>query len=368
MRLFKSCLGSLLCLGLLFSCSKDDGDDTNPNQDTVTMGEIDKTFFSQVKKSADEYDKNVIWNGYQFSKQSMYFVNVNSSGIPIRGFVINPSKVIDGMVKIPDTESNGLNLYRFDKEMNNLKDALANGNELFEFTHKIEGDSYYAQVYNETEVKDLTSISVAVHEVFHIYQIYGNNWQDAEGLLQDEKNYPITSELLPLQIMIGKIAEKMPQETNTNRIKKYLEMYVAIRSEEMRLDPTPQNLVKNMANNQEDAEGSAQYIEYTNAYNVFPEFKDPFEQMHLENLTKPEHVRDLFAFGLWYGTGAAVIYMLDNQGVDYAKEIVTNKTPFDVANDFLNLDQTQKEKALQDAKDEFNWTEIVNESTRLLNL
>jgi len=362
-----ACLALAFCLTII-SCDKDDDDTPTPTNVSNKLEEIDKTFFSQIKKSSDIFDKDQIWKSYHFSKHPKYFIFRDKNKKPIRAYVINPLSKLKGGMKITAGDSYDLKLYRYDVGINETNENLKKGNDYFDFSLKVEGEKYYAQIYSEETVKDSKNgaYQFAVHEVFHVFQ--GEKWTENESAIQDEKNYPLTKDLLALQILTTKIAAKMPLEKDKTKLENYLKMYVAIRSEEIRLDPTTKKLVKNMANEQEKGEGTAKYIEVMNSYQVDPNFKGAFNSSSTEFIKTKKDLRSQFAFGIWYDTGAAATYMLKTIGVDVESEISTGLTPYDMAVKKLKLTEIQKKTALKNAKDEFGWDDIVKEEQRLLSL
>jgi hypothetical protein len=190
-----------------------------------------------------------------------------------------------------------------------------------------------------------------------------------QGAIQDEDNYPINNQLLPLQLMTLAISKKFPTETNAENITKFLSMYVAIRSKEMELDPTSNKLVKNMANPQEQGEGTAKYVDYEIGKQLFTNFDETYDVTSTESITTKSEVRSYFAWGIWYYTGASVVYMLKQKGVDVETEVKNGKTLYDIANETVNLTDAQKETFLDQAKSEFNYnTTIMTETDRLLGL
>ncbi|OJJ21312.1 hypothetical protein BKI52_12170 [marine bacterium AO1-C] len=356
-----------ICLSTI-ACKKNE--EVKPNTSTVSVSTNDKTFFAQLKKTGDEFAKGNIWRGYNFDKTPMYLVYRDASGTPVRGYLVNPISTIAGAVKVSEADNQGLNVYRYDAMINQANTKLKAGNDAFEFNYKIEGNDYYLQAYADQDIANYEAISLATHEVFHTFQ-FTSAWSPNPGELQDEQNYPINADLLSYQLLLLKIAEKMPKETDQAKIKSYLEMYVALREAEMKLDPSPSKLVRFMANNQEEGEGTARYIEYAVNYRVFSDFtskRPSFVDVNSVEITSQRQVRSTFAFGIWYSTGAAVAYMLDNQGVDIATQIQSNKNVYEVAVAHLNLTEAQKTAALNQAKVEFNWTSIQQEAARLMAL
>ena len=359
-----------LILSVFFvSCDKDEDVPTPKAYGKAEA--IDIAFFDQIKKVGDEFDKGEIWKGYNFSKMPMYIAYRDKDKKLVRGYLINPHKELEGALEVESKVAKGLtNVYRYDKEMSRLNDVLTKGNGIFDFMFIIDNVKYYAQVYDNQEVNRGDGIVLALHEMFHVYQI-NSGWKEPEGSIQDQDSYPINKDLVALQIMASKIGELFPGETDKAVIKDYLKMYVAIRSKEMEIDPSPRKMVKNMANSQENHEGSAKYIEFLCARNILPEYKkqNPTLSLGIQNyLTTKDDVKGHFAFGVWYDTGAAAIHMLKTLGTDIEAELPKEHTPFDIASKLLNMTDAEKAEALQKAKDKFDWTAIQEKATELVQL
>ncbi|HAS41285.1 MAG TPA: hypothetical protein DCS93_12440 [Microscillaceae bacterium] len=327
----------------------------------------DKIFFSQLKQASDELAKGDIWRGYNFDKMPMYFVHRDAEGTPTQGYLVNPVEPVLGATKVNDTESKGLDVYRYDLAMGQADEQLKAGNGLFDFYYPIGDTDYYLQAYTDEQVGDNWAITVAVHECFHVFQRAGT-WTTNSGAVVDRDNYPITQELLSYQLLLLKIAEKMPQETDKAQLRTYLEMYVALREQEMKLDPSRGQLVKFMANNQEEREGSAQYVEYLVSARILSGYttqRPSFTNINLAQLFFQPQVKQAFSFNIWYGTGAAALYMLASQGVDIETQVQTDKNVYEVAAAYLNMAETQKSTVLEQAKVEFDWASIQKEASRL---
>jgi len=148
-----------------------------------------------------------------------------------------------------------------------------------------------------------------------------------------------------------------------------LSMYIAIRSKEIEVDPSSKKLVKNMANSQEVSEGTAKYVDYTLSKDLFENFDKTYEVMSLGDITSKKEVRSYFAWGIWYSTGAAVVYMLKQKGVNVEEGVKNGKTLYQLASETMNLTNSQKESFLNLARTEFEYsTTIINETNRLLSL
>ncbi|MEL6535205.1 MAG: hypothetical protein AAFQ98_07340 [Bacteroidota bacterium] len=351
--------GSLIAIGT--SC------DPTPEPSSNEVEETDRTLFSQIDYAFSNTAK--VWRGYEFSSFPQYYLaRETENATPQRGFLVNPVNEVPGATRIPEENAQGLNVYRFDAEMKAANRKLKRGNGFYDYDYPINDGAYYVQVYNQGEVerRGTSSIELAVHEVFHAFQ---NTWAYPENSMQDEKNYPITRDLLPLQLMEVEIAKKMPGEADLAAIDKYLSMYVAIRSRSIELDPTADQLVKNMANNQELGEGTAKYVEYMVAKDLFATFDTSFEEVEVRAIDSKDGVRGYFAWGIWYGTGAAVTYMLKQKGVDVESKAKEGINLYQMAVEALSLTAAQRADYLAQAKAEFGWDTILKtEADRLLAL
>lgn len=355
----------VVLLTLFVGCSSNDPKKVTPSPDKLE--EIDKTFVAHIKHAEDETAKNTIWRGYDYSTFPQYFIYRDKNKQTKRGLLINPHKTISGATRITDATAKDVAVFRYDAEMAKLSDDLKKGNDLFTFSYKVSGSGYYGQVYDDEGIayNGSSSIELAVHEVFHKYQ---DKWKSASGHVQDEANYPINNQLLPLQLLTMEIAKRLPAETNQATLDDYLAMYVAIRSEEIKLDTSPKKLVKNMANWQENYEGTAKYVEYMVSKDLFSDFAKSFEVTSTESMKTKSDMRGYFAWGIWYYTGASVTHLLKSKGVNVEAAVEEGKTLYDLASETLNLTDAQKAVALQKAKDVFGWSNLVTESNRLLAL
>lgn len=344
------------------------GDAAEPDKSSDGTAEtIDKLLFSHIKKAQENSEK--VWKGYKFDTYPMYLVHrAKESAAPTRGFLIS-SREVAGAKLIPEADAGGLKVYRYDAGLSKAQEALKKGNGVFEFEFDVEGHTHYLQAYTDAEVdrtSGSSSIELAFHEVFHQFQF---GWTNPDGAVQEEDKYPLTQELLPLQLMTLAISKKMPGVTDTAEIDKYLSMYVAIRTEEIKQDPSPGKLVKNMANPQEAAEGSAKYVDFEVSKDLFDKFDATYDIGTTASITSKADARSFFAWGIWYATGAAAIYMLKKKGVDVEAGLKAGKTPFDLATTSLNLTEAQMSASLAAARAEFAFdTTLTEEAKRILAL
>lgn len=339
------------------------------SQSSTTVGSTDlatpqdEFLFSHIKGLGDIYAKNEIWKGYAYHSYRQYLVHFTEKG-PDRAFIINPPTPPKGAIRLDALEGKGLVVYRYDLRMQEAYDLVfgPEGNGTFEFTFDIEGNDYYLQAYSDdlAEGSGDTSraVSFSTHELFHRYQ---DNWEEVPGAKQDFDNFPLTRELLELQILCQEIMKELPSyPSEISALKKILRQYVAIRSKEMELDPTPDQLIRNHELYQEQMEGSPKYIETIGNMQFFTLSTQPvhfsYSIFEFSIETKAE-VRSMMGQSVYYGTGPGVIYILDRLGVNI-EAMEQGKTPYDLAKAYLNRSKGEQDQALQEAKMIKNWPEI----------
>ena len=326
--------------------------------------EVDRCLFEQMKDLEKVYISKKIWKGYSYRAYPQYFVHRNAVGTLDRAFLINPVRIPPSAIRLDRKESMGLDVWRYDGHLAKADVALFGpfGNELFEFDLLIGNVEHYLQVYTDDLSRDsddpTQTVSFSIHENFHRYQ---NKWEWVPEAQQDFRNFPVQQKLLELQILCQEITKDLPLEKITKAAaRNLLEQYVAIRTEEMNLDPTKGRLIKNHELYQEQMEGSARYIETMASLAVFDRDSFPSSfgyslfEFHVE--TK-EDVRGIVGQTVYYGTGASAIYLLDQVGYPI-EEMEQGKTPYDLAKTYLALSPQQMNQALARAKSIPNWPAV----------
>ncbi|HOY18589.1 MAG TPA: hypothetical protein PLC89_14885 [Haliscomenobacter sp.] len=324
---------------------------------------VDELLFSHIKGLGDIYARDEIWKGYAYNSYHQYLVHFTEKG-PDRAFVINPPTPPKGAIRLDANEGKGLVIYRYDLRMKEAYDLVfgPDGNGTFEFTFDIAGNNYYLQAYSDdlAEGSGDTSraVSFSTHELFHRYQ---DNWENVPDSKQDFDNFPLTVELLELQILCQEIMKELPSyPSEISALKKILRQYVAIRSKEMELDPTPDQLIRNHELYQEQMEGSPKYIETMGNLQFFTQSTVPvhfsYSIFEFSIETKAE-VRGMMGQSVYYGTGPSAIYILDRLGVNI-EAMEQGKTPYDLAKAYLNMSKSERDQALREAKMIKNWSEI----------
>lgn len=335
---------------------------------------VDESLFERINSVTASYKKNEIWKGYDsYATVSQYLIYVTGGekdAKAARAFLINPKTTVSGATKLDQSESKGLDVYRYDGKMQEALEQLQKGNGAYDFDFVIDGQKYYLQLYRDGDAEGHEDVALTTHENFHAFQFA--NWDFVPGALQDEANYPITKELLSLQMLSLDTLLNLPDTALTKeKATDLLQQYVAIRSQEIALDPSSKKLVKNMANPQEQAEGSARYVEVMGLRDGLKSnttFVYPFSAHDELTITSKAALREAFAFGIWYETGAAATYLLDRLEVDIEKEFAAGKTPYDVAVATLKMSQADKDAALKKAQAGSNWSAIQAEADAFIKL
>lgn len=340
-----------------------------PSQ-TELATELDEHMFNQIKLGMDTVEREKLWAGYQYKNTPQYMIRVESDK-PVTGFIINPQSEIDGAQKVGNNENKGLNIVRFDGQMIQAQDKLKQGNGIYDFDYEIDGKKYYLQSYQEkntfTNNKPVSeTAALSVHEVFHQFQ--SNHWQQPANYQQDEANYPLTAELLPLQMMTLELFKDLPDIQDKAKLKSILSQYVAIKSKEIEIDNSEKKLVRNMGLGQELYEGTARYVE---TLALRKNFDDKKQLKFVVTPTLPPldtmaRVRETFAFGIFYDTGASVTYLLKELGYP-VEDLGKGLYPFDAAKDMLKMSNTDLEQTLAKVKSHPKWVEIEKHASHLLS-
>ncbi len=308
---------------------------------------IDREAFSQVSKLSKTLREEKIWNGYNVNNYHIYLIHTDRNDNPINGYIINPHKNFSGMTKLSADDSFGLDVYEYNEVKDHMMNAINQSNGTYDLNYEFEGELYQLMAYSDYLVESRQLGTLLVHEVFHTFQ---RNWAWIWGANQDSDNYPLSKELVALQVLSLSALEGLPSETNVEELRERLKMYLAIRMEEMRLDFSSAKLVRSMANTQERSEGTANFVEeysyhltYDKSYNFvsFDPHKIEDRYWHGER-----YIRDYFTWSIWYNTGASVVYCLKKLGVNIETELSKAQTPFDVAEAFINLTDSEKQSYL----------------------
>lgn len=353
---------------------------TNPGP-TELATELDETLLKQIKKTMDLVEADKLWQGYDYKSVPQYFIRRENNN-PVTAFVINPQSNIEHAIKLGDNESHGLNVVQLEESMINAVDKLKAGNDLYDYDFKIDGKEYYIQAYtkNSVDIKNpmiTSAFSLAVHEVFHAYQ--GKNFKSPthyEQLAFDKfDTYPLTDELVSLQLMLMELLKGFPEESITQpAAKEALKKYYVIINEMLKRDPTAHSgyktgLIYKHGLGQELFEGSALYIDQMVSRKVLAItsenkfiYSAPFKMDQAIDgyvpLTTKKDVIDYFAFNVFYYTGSSAIWLLQRAGYDI-KNLEQGIYPFDAAKGYLALSEVEEINLLSELKLDARWPKAM---------
>ncbi len=350
---------SSVTITTISSCNSEDDKSPTPIQNpTVLSDAIDQVFFKQLKSAGTVFAQNEIWENFDFANISQYVIRKDGNQTA-KGFIINPSTVTDEMQKISEDLSSGIKVYRYDKQVQEAIQVLESGNGLFDFNYVIDGNNYYLQSYSKEEVENSEALAISVHENFHVYQF---GWNEKQSAFQDFDNFPVTKSLLSLQMLTVEILRNIERLEDKDKLRKLLSQYVAIRTEEIKLDPSSNQLITNHSNYQELVEGTAKYIEVRGmlASNLFPTTEFAYvntQTVERSNVNSLAAVRELVGQLVFYDTGSAVIHALEKLGVTI-ENLENNLYPYDMAKDYLQLSEQQLTSYLAEAKLHEKWDQI----------
>ena len=200
----------------------------------------------------------------------------------------------------------------------------------------------HALKYTDPSVDPYSSPSDAgwplflAHEAFHAVQL-SPSWKQLDNS-QDIEGYPLDETHLAL-IMLEDAALKMAvkqQETQTGDAE-YLRYFIAVREERIRL----YREVTQLDFAQERGEGTARYIEHRLGKLLqHPEFNlDTFgDQLEFQEIGE-SGIRDTAAFGRFYGTGAAISFLLDELNIPWKERVEQGESPYQVLRQMLQQNE-----------------------------
>ena len=192
------------------------------------------------------------------------------------------------------------------------------------------------------------------HEAFHAVQNFSPNWKKGFDS-QDIKGYPLDERHLAL-IMLEDAALKMAveQEIAQTDNSEYLRYFVAVREERIRLYPE----VARLDFPQERFEGTARYIENRlGALLQNPDFNLESFATQLNEIGE-SHIRDTAAFARFYGTGAAISFLLDELKIPWKKRVEQSESPYEVLLKVLRQKQVLEPDDLAAAKEKLDFSAI----------
>ena len=213
------------------------------------------------------------------------------------------------------------------------------------------------------------------HELFHVYGFtvdedyfgIGNSIQDYDGLI-------LTSETMPYILLLYDVMIDAYHVNDQESKRKLLEYYVSIYHKLLELDPTEDNLIRKHGLYLEKREGVARYIEVFGTLNSLGNntIEDPTHgyQNLGENATTRQDVIDVYSFRIFYHTGAGAVYLLNSLGYENLDQgfLIPTNTSYDLARDFVDLSEEELENVLENAKEEYQWSDLEERAAYLASL
>jgi hypothetical protein len=233
-------------------------------------------------------------------------------------------------------------------------------------------DNFYYQYKNRN---GYFHVAAFWHELHHVYgfnvgeQYYGigNYIQDLDGLF-------LTSETMPYILLLYDVMIDAYHVSDQESKRKLLEYYVSIYDKLLELDATEDNLIRKHGLYLEKREGVARYIEVFGTLNSLGNntIEDPTHgyQNVGENAIRKQDVIDVYSFRIFYHTGAGAVYLLNSLGYENLDQdfLIPTNTSYDLARDFVDLSQEELENVLENAKEEYQWSDIEERAAYLASL
>ena len=193
-----------------------------------------------------------------------------------------------------------------------------------------------------------------VHETFHTFQFQG--WNDKMGN-QDIAGYPLDETHLAL-IMLETAAlraavDSRDKSTRTENTR----MFIAVREERMKLHTE----VEYLDLPQEQIEGTAKYVEHRMGSLLGFGHTNLNTFANADIMTMPEmpesRIRVHAAFDRFYGTGAALCYLIENFAVkDWKTQVADGLSPYEVLRDRFALSDSDMKALLASAKEAYGFS------------
>lgn len=233
-------------------------------------------------------------------------------------------------------------------------------------------DGFYYQYKNRN---GYFHVAAFWHELFHVYGFtvdedyfgIGNYMQNYDGLI-------LTSETMPYILLLYDVMIDAYHVNDQESKRKLLEYYVSIYDKLLELDATEDNLIRKHGLFLEKREGVARYIEVFGTLNSLGNntIEDPTHgyQNVGENAIRKQDVIDAYGFRIFYHTGAGAVYLLNSLGYENLDQdfLIPTNTSYDLARDFVDLSQEELENVLENAKEEYQWSDIEERAAYLVSL
>lgn len=339
----------------------------------------EKSVFLKLQQMAAA--ANALWPDYDYIYSYPVYIAFNDpQGNYSSGYLMNPPEndLPSGALIVSDEELADLNLYRYDEGLEEAQAVM--GDQLLFSQLSFGSTTYFA-------IRELRQSSnfyldyanqfnnglplILIHELFHFYQFEAGAFQ-VGTYLQDRNNYPLDEASITTHLMVSYLMAEAYKAQTEEEKEEYLDYYVSLMHDLVQNDPSTQQLVTNFALKATMVEGSARYIEVFSAQStIFPNItEDPTYGWHeeLRNTSQAQTVRQFFAFRMWYHTGAIVVKLLVDAGVDVHQGFQQGLTPYDLALNRKNYTEIDHAANREKAALLVDETELAVQVARLWNL
>lgn len=323
---------------------------------------------------------NSVWKGFEcFNEFPIFILTEENNGI----FINPPTSEIANSEQITSSLLGGPNLYRNEDILESTKDYLADSPIFWGY---LEYPDHTIFVYHLSEIADnfynnyknrngYFHVAIFFHELFHAFQLLKNNNQFLGDFgQQDFLGYPLTSESLPLLLLLFDTMIDAYHQSAGDQKKQFLSYYVAIQSELEKIDTSANSLIRTHGFYLEKLEGTARYVEVFGTLNSIDNntIEDPTHGFNdfANSITSSLEVRQVYARRIFYHTGAGAVYLLKELGLSNVEDLmlIPENTPYDVAANFLNLTSEESNDLLEEVKARYNWEDLLERSQFLLGL
>jgi len=344
-----------LSCGLIMGCQDSNNSTTSKaNIDVAFDGvatDADKLAFSQFRKTMTWLKKDKIWPGFNYHNMPIYLLKHSESGKQIKGaYLLNSQAKHSDSVDIED--SGLLKVERHNNTAAVKKAHSALGSAYYTFNYKSDGQDYYLHKYQQSGASSESGealpylITFATHEAFHQYQgkwNYGNGIQDFFDSSSKNKKcnerYPLTELEITTQLLQAEMFKDLPNDSLTStQAEVLLKNYVTLQHHRIINDKSNQQYVNRMGSWQERAEGTARYIGVLTQKELFKndaKFNTPtFFANYMTSAYQDDpaaydemKLRETFAWGYFYGSGASATWLMKKIGYDIIK-LQQSVTPY----------------------------------------
>ncbi len=230
-------------------------------------------------------------------------------------------------------------------------DAVVN----FEFNITLGGvDSFAIAADSSDEIMSPTSPefpATFVHEIFHRYQVEAF---DEGEFFQDVEGYPYEAENLELAVLEERaLLQALTAATDEDR-KAAARRFAGIRLARRAAEPA----VAELDDGQELAEGTARYIEHqVNSEESGGSYhgKNYDRDLIVDLGGLQGGIKESFGFGRFYASGAAIIRVIDELGVDdYHARLESGQPPATILVDALGVTDADADLLVDEARAEYD--------------